>query len=188
MLWKCGAASCGYSADLCQSISDFKLQPGSNRLEVGRKCLPDYIWLDYSQSRIQTNDLLLFLQNDETYSMEFPGNRVYAEHLDKAEEKSICAELSEKYREYKKQGKTEEEIEHVISQEIDRYTKRLLSGYKMENGEKATRESILKVVSPRVYDAVSDALNYASAKLERKFSDTVLVGMTMHVEASDKAD
>lgn len=161
----------------------FKLQPGSNRLEVGRKCLPDYIWLDYSQSRIQTNDLLLFLQNDETFSMEFPGNRVYAEHLDKAEEKSICAELSEKYREYKKQGKTEEEIEHVISQEIDRYTKRLLSGYKMENGEKATRESILKVVSPRVYDAVSDALNYASAKLEWKFSDTVLVGMTMHVEA-----
>lgn len=50
-------------------------------------------------------------------------------------------------------------------------------------GQKATKDSVLKVVDPKVYDAVTDALNYASIKLKRDFTDTVIVGMAMHVEA-----
>ena len=160
----------------------FKLQPEKGRVEADRKSLPEYIWLDYGKHRNQTNDLILFLQNDETYSLEFPGKTDYTEVFERPEEKSICSELSEKYLEYEKQGRTGDEIQSIINQEIDGYTKRLLDEYKVD-GSKATRESILKIVDERIYDTVSDALKYASNKLGREFTDAVLVGMAMHVQA-----
>ena len=50
-------------------------------------------------------------------------------------------------------------------------------------GQKATKDSALKIVNPKVYGVVEEALNYASIKLKRDFTDTVVVGMAMHVEA-----
>lgn len=169
----------------------FKTNTESVRVEVDRTSLPEYIWLEYSKHRPQTNDLILFLQSDETYSLDFPGK---ADAFGKtelsgkpgvvgiSEEISICSELAEKYMEFKNQGKTEDEIKNIMSQEIEGYTNQLLSEYRME-GQKVTRDSVLKIVDPKVYGAVTDALNYASIKLKREFSDTVTVGMAMHVEA-----
>ena len=166
----------------------FKIGTESERVEVDRTSLPEYIWLDYSKHRTQTNDLILFLQSDETYSLDFPGHADVSGKTDvmgmpeRPEEISICSELAEKYMEFKSQGKTEDEIKNIISCEIEGYTNQLLSEYRME-GQKATKDSVLKVVDPKVYDAVTDALNYASIKLKRDFTDTVIVGMAMHVEA-----
>ena len=168
----------------------FKINTKSERVEVDRTSLPEYIWLDYSKHRLQTNDLILFLQSDETYSLDFPGKAdvfgktdlsCKAGAAERTEEISICSELAEKYKEFKSQGKTEDEIKNIISREIEGYTNRLMSEYRME-GHKATKDSVLKIVDPKVYDAVTDALNYASVKLKREFTDTVIVGMAIHVE------
>ncbi len=166
----------------------FKIGTNRERVEVDRTSLPEYIWLDYSKHRTQTNDLILFLQNDETYSLDFPGHSDISDKMDivgmteRPEEISICSELAEKYMEFKSQGKTKDEIKDIISCEIEGYTNRLLSEYRME-GQKATKDSALKIVNPKVYGVVEEALNYASIKLKRDFTDTVVVGMAMHVEA-----
>lgn len=166
----------------------FKIGTNREWVEVDRTSLPEYIWLDYSKHRTQTNDLILFLQNDETYSLDFPGHSDISDKMDivgmteRPEEISICSELAEKYMEFKSQGKTKDEIKDIISCEIEGYTNRLLSEYRME-GQKATKDSALKIVNPKVYGVVEEALNYASIKLKRDFTDTVVVGMAMHVEA-----
>ncbi len=51
---------------------------------------------------------------------------------ERPEEISICSELAEKYMEFKSQGKTKDEIKDIISCEIEGYTNRLLSEYRME--------------------------------------------------------
>ena len=90
-------------------------------MEVDRTSLPEYIWLDYSKHRTQTNDLILFLQNDETYSLDFPGHSDISDKMDivgmteRPEEISICSEVAEKYMEFKSQGKTKDEIKDIIS-------------------------------------------------------------------------
>lgn len=164
-----------------RAFLDYKSSSELCYVEVSRKNLPDYIWLEYKKHRNQTNDLILFLENDDTYEMRFPkeSNEIWEEDIGR--DNSICINLSQRYNEFKKQGKSSDEIKGMLGKEIEEYTNDLLKKYKIE-GQKSVREAVLKIIDPKIYSAVTDALTYASVKLEREFSDTIHAGMAMHVQ------
>ena len=55
----------------------FKIGTNRERVEVDRTSLPEYIWLDYSKHRTQTNDLILFLQMMKLILWIFRGIRIF---------------------------------------------------------------------------------------------------------------
>lgn len=153
-------------------------------IEIDTPLLPDYIYsglLDIERRRNEIIHLMKFSIEDLYLFTDYDKEKIVSIDNYKISD-NLYREITEKYNDYLKNGYSLKEINEIISCEIERYLKNLL---KKSNTEKGfpEKEELFKIVSPRIYNAVIMAVDAAEKKLNKKFNDNMVIGLTLHFGA-----
>lgn len=87
-----------------------------------------------------------------------------------------------KIEEFQKRGIDDQDINVVLSNEINRYFKKLVS----DVSENINKEEISKLVSPEIIEMVEDFLNNSVKELDRVLPSKTFYGLCLHIDSTIK--
>ncbi len=168
---------------LCaRGFLDYKTY-NKKEIELDTPLLPEHIYkglLDYNDKREEILNLLEFKKDYYIFNQSDRKKLVTIDNYNLSDD--LYNEIAEEYNEYSLKGYSKDKITEIINGDIEKYLKKLLKGFNVDN-EIPNKEELFKIISPRVYDATQTALTFAEQKLERKFSTKTVIGLAMHISA-----
>ncbi|MBU2699719.1 transcriptional regulator with AAA-type ATPase domain/transcriptional regulatory protein LevR [Sporomusaceae bacterium BoRhaA] len=145
-------------------------------LKVRSEDLPKYIrqgFVNYKEHRGEldkigvTRGIVFQVSQDSYFSVEDT-------HTD-----NIYEVLEEKMMNLKSKGLSEEDIQLIMSLDMDTYIKKYMSKFRQSN-----LEELYKIVDRKVVEVTQEFLQYAAEKLERQYNDKILFGMCIHISST----
>lgn len=125
--------------------------------------------------RMYQKEIEALVPADNTYS--FDGDKV---SVSETTHNNIYEKLSKKASALNKDGLNEEEINIILSAEVERSFRR----YQKELvGEVANKEQLAVLVDKEIIDLVEEFLTNAENKLDRKFATSVFYGLCLHIRS-----
>ncbi|MBP3039035.1 sigma 54-interacting transcriptional regulator [Bacillaceae bacterium Marseille-Q3522] len=153
-------------------------------IEIDTPFIPEHVYNGLLNNKGRRNEIFELLEGGNRRYYEFPQNNINKNLFNNKyhDSEKVYFELTEIYNIYSKRGYSQEKINKKMNQIVEKYLKQLLKMVDMH--EKIPENEILfKVVSPRVYTAVENALSTASDLLKKKISKKVVIALAMHIHA-----
>jgi transcriptional regulatory protein LevR/transcriptional regulator with AAA-type ATPase domain len=100
-------------------------------------------------------------------------------YLPKSMHMNIYKMLEEKIQTLKGKGLSEEDVQLIMSLDVDVCIKQYMSKFHRGN-----LEELYKIADKQVVDVVQQFLEYASEKIGRQFDDKILFGMSIHLSSA----
>ena len=154
-------------------------------IDIDTSYLPDYVYEGFFNVKEKRSELLQLLQDNYKKYYEFsPCSDDNQPNVKKDYDVSneLYNEISDKYYSYSQKGYSQEKINEILNNYIEKYLKSLLIKCNVEKKSLENNE-IFKIISPKVYYAVETALNLAAKKLNKEFSRKVYIALAMHISA-----
>lgn len=168
---------------LCaRGFLDYKTY-NKEEIEIGIHFLPEHIYNGLLNQHKRRGEVLNLLEYEKDYYIFTPRDREKFITVDNYNlSDNLYREITEKYNHYVKMGYPEDTINDIISDDIEKYLKKLMKKCNVEKGFPG-KEELFKIINPKVYNAAEMALMLAEQKLGRCFSNKAVIGLAMHVSA-----
>lgn len=168
---------------LCaRAFLDYKTY-NKKEIEIDTSILPEHIYnglLNYGDKR---DEVLDFIKVSKEYYLfrkrDFKNFGVNDKHNLFT---NIYKEIIFKHNEFQKIGYSTSKINRIISDDIEKYLKKLLEKFNVKESI-TEKDKLFKLISPKIYYAVEGAITLAEQKLKRKISNKAKIGLAMHVSA-----
>ena len=125
--------------------------------------------------RMYRKEIEMLVPADNTYT--FDGNTV---SISESVQNNIYEKLNKRASELNRDGLDEEEINIILSAEVERafrrYQKELVTGV-------ANKDQLAVLVDNKIIDLVEEFLKIAESKLDRKFAGSVFYGLCLHIHS-----
>lgn len=151
----------------------------SDYLYVFLQDFPNYVRKGFLYYKRNKNDIENLIPSNYDYIFSEESVEISENILNK--KSSIYEVIEKKYHTLKDRGLNQEEINGIISIDLEndfqKYNEsKELTGF--------TKQSILKIIDPKIVDSVEKFLNHASEALNRIFSNSTFYGLCMHLSSS----
>jgi len=157
---------------------------GKNEIEIDTPILPDYIYNGFLNGEKRRNEIVNLMEfGADNFSIFTDYEKEKFALIDNYQiSDNLYQRLAEKYNKYLEDGYSLEDVNKILSSEVEEYLKNLLNKSDTEKGI-PDKEELFKIVSPRVYNAVKDAASVAEQKLNKKIKDNIIIGLALHFSA-----
>ena len=154
---------------------------GSESINVDIDELPEYIKKGIINYKLHKKELDEIISDSFMFHFTIEGSKNKREQ----EDSSIAANtfydsLEERISTLKARGLTEDDINLIMSMDIEKYFKKFI--YKFN--ENINKEELSKVVDEKVIELVEDFLNHAGKELKKVFPQKIFYGLCLHVGSS----
>lgn len=122
------------------------------------------------------------VKNDKQLSFKSNGCEEVIEIVKGELPDNFYESMADKIEEFQKRGIDEEDINIVLSSEINSYFKKLVEDF----DKNINKDEIAKLVSPKVIELVEDFLKLAVSDLSRIFPSKTFYGLCLHIDSTIK--
>ncbi|GMG95342.1 sigma 54-interacting transcriptional regulator [Tepidimicrobium xylanilyticum] len=152
-------------------------------IEIDTPLLPEHVYNGLLKKNKNREEIFALLDYEKDYYVYKESDKFKFTTIDNYNlSGNLYNEITNKYNSYISRGYSRDKISEIISNDIEKYIKRLLKKKNVDK-EVPEKEELFKIISPRVYEAVQTALTFAKHKLERDFSNRTVIGLAMHISA-----
>ncbi|MGL5067313.1 MAG: sigma 54-interacting transcriptional regulator [Sarcina sp.] len=128
------------------------------------------------------DEIDLVVQSDKQLSFKSNGSEEVLEIVKGELPDNFYESMADKIDAYQKRGVDEEDINIVLTNEINSYFKKLVSDF----DKNINKEEIAKLVSPDIIELVEDFINIAVTELGRIFPSKTFYGLCLHLDSTIK--
>ena len=153
---------------------------GSNYINVDIDELPEYIKKGIINYKLHKKELDEIISDSFMFHFTIEGSKNKREQEDSSIANTFYDSLEERISTLKARGLTEDDINLIMSMDIEKYFKKFI--YKFN--ENINKEELSKVVDEKVIELVEDFLNHAGKELKKVFPQKIFYGLCLHVGSS----
>lgn len=122
------------------------------------------------------------VKSNKKISFKSNGSEELLEHVKGDLPNNFYEAIADKIEDYQKQGIDEQDINIVLSNEINSYFKKLVSDFDKD----INKEEISKLVPKKIIELVEDFLKNAVSNLGRVFPSKTFYGLCLHIDSTIK--
>ena len=153
---------------------------GSDCINVDIDELPEYIKKGIINYKLHKKELDEIISDSFMFHFTIEGSKNKREEEDSSIANTFYDSLEERISTLKARGLTEDDINLIMSMDIEKYFKKFI--YKFN--ENINKEELSKVVDEKVIELVEDFLNHAGKELKKVFPQKIFYGLCLHVGSS----
>ncbi|QLY80648.1 sigma 54-interacting transcriptional regulator [Clostridium intestinale] len=153
---------------------------GSDCINVDIDELPEYIKKGIINYKLHRKELDEIISDSFMFHFTIEGSKNKREQEDSSIVTTFYDSLEERISTLKARGLTEDDINLIMSMDIEKYFKKYI--YKFN--ENINKEELSKVVDEKVIELVEGFLNYAGKELKKVFPQKIFYGLCLHVGSS----
>ncbi|WP_238883052.1 sigma 54-interacting transcriptional regulator [Clostridium sp. YIM B02551] len=142
-------------------------------LYINSQDLPDYIIKGALKYKNNKEEVDKFLNED---ALKFTSSGINTWETEEKSNYNFYDALEEKKKVLETKGMNEKDIKLIMSLDMDRYLKKYILTIGNDN-----LEELYKVVDKKVVSIIDRFLKEAERKLNRKFNNKILYGLSMHI-------
>lgn len=128
------------------------------------------------------NEIDSVVKNNKQLSFKSNGSEEAIEIVKGELPDNFYESMADKIEEFQKRGIDEEDINIVLSSEINSYFKKLVDDF----DKNINKDEIAKLVSPEIIKLVEDFLKIAVSNLSRIFPSKTFYGLCLHIDSTIK--
>ena len=153
---------------------------GSDYINVDIDELPEYIKKGIINYKLHKKELDEIISDSFMFHFTIEGSKNKREEEESSIANTFYDSLEERISTLKARGLTEDDINLIMSMDIEKYFKKFI--YKFN--ENINKEELSKVVDEKVIELVEDFLNHAGKELKKVFPQKIFYGLCLHVGSS----
>ena len=153
---------------------------GSDCINVDIDELPEYIKKGIINYKLHKKELDEIISDSFMFHFTIEGSKNKREEEESSIANTFYDSLEERISTLKARGLTEDDINLIMSMDIEKYFKKFI--YKFN--ENINKEELSKVVDEKVIELVEDFLNHAGKELKKVFPQKIFYGLCLHVGSS----
>lgn len=153
---------------------------GSDSINVDIDELPEYIKKGIINYKLHKKELDEIISDSFIFHFTIEGSKNKREQEDSSIANTFYDSLEERISTLKARGLTEDDINLIMSMDIEKYFKKFI--YKFN--ENINKEELSKVVDEKVIGLIEDFLNHAGKELKKVFPQKIFYGLCLHVGSS----
>ncbi|WP_315110285.1 sigma 54-interacting transcriptional regulator [Clostridium intestinale] len=153
---------------------------GSDYINVDIDELPEYIKKGIINYKLHKKELDEIISDSFMFHFTIEGSKNKREQEDSSIANTFYDSLEERISTLKARGLTEDDINLIMSMDIEKYFKKFI--YKFNDN--INKEELSKVVDEKVIELVEDFLNHAGKELKKVFPQKIFYGLCLHVGSS----
>ena len=130
-------------------------------IQIETSMLPEHMFNGLLNYKHKREEIVEFLKtSSDYYVFNKPEGKCYLSIDEFSMYGNLYNEIIEKYNQLVQDGYPKEKVNEIINNDIEKYLARLLKKCKVEK-EVPEKEKLFKLISPKVYYAVEDAILFA---------------------------